>query len=243
MKKMICVFVIFVILITLLCGCSAKGTVDDIIRGKDYYSDTGLYSNQNYKKTLSMVAKELSESNIEDIGSFTLMADLVSRTVWGRAPMKVTFAVQDLRYGGVRTLSFKDLEIRRKLDDNGPWRELYAAKVKIDVINQLKPLQSRFNVVSVIVEWNQKQMFGSVLTHSVCDLNGDGVWDYYSPDLHYNELIDHYDEIAESDLCKKLLLDDQYGSVVVVKSGKSIRDVPPLAHETFYDIQKAMKES
>lgn len=238
MKKIVRIFIVIVTLTTLLCGCSAKGTVDDIIRGKDYYSDTGLYSNQTYRKTLSKVAKELSESNIENIGSFTSMAGLVSRTVWGRAPMRVTFAIQDIRYGGTRTFSYEDTELRRRLDDNGLWRKLYAAQVEIRAVNILKPLMPRrYNVVGVIVTWEQERIMASTLTHSVCDFDGDGKWDYYS-----SAPIDYYGGVGEPDNpFERRILDDAYETEVVIVSEGDLIEMPLLEYYTFYDIQKAMK--
>lgn len=243
MKKNVYLLVITVI-VALLCGCSAKGTVDDIIRGKDYYSDANFQSKEVYKETMSEASKELSDSNIEDLKSFTSMVNLVSRTVWGDAPMRVTFAFQDIEYGGVKVLSFEDRDVLRRLDDNGFRRELYAAQLELKILAQLKCWEpSRYKALSVIVAWDQERRFGPTLTHSVCDLDGDGVWDYYSPDLHYDRPAEEYEVEVEPDFCKKRPLDDQYGSVVVVRSGKYIRDVPPLDRETFYDIQKVMKES
>ena len=239
MKKNVYLLVIVIIVIvTLLCGCSARGTVDDIIRGKDYYSDTGLYSNRTYRETLSKVAKELSESNIENIGQFSVMARLVSQTVWGRAPMKVTFVIQDIRYGGTRTFSYEDTELRRRLDDNGLWRKLYAAQVEMRAVNTLKPLMpQRYNVVGVIVTWEQERIMASTLTHSVCDFDGDGKWDYYS-----SAPIDYYGGVGEPDNpFETRILDDAYETEVVIVSENDLIEMPPLANYTFYDIQKAMK--
>lgn len=240
MKKNVYLLVITII-VALLCGCSAKETVDDIIRGKDYYSDANFQSREVYKKTMSEASKELSESSIENLKGFTSMVNLVSRTVWGRAPMRVTFAFQDLEYGGVKIFSFEDRDVFRRLDDNGSRRKLYAAQLELKVLAQLKCWEpSKYKALSVIVAWDQERRFGSTLTHSVCDLDGDGVWDYYSPDLHYDRPAE---EDVESDFCRKRPLDDQYGSAVAIKSEERIRDVPLLDHTTFYDIQNAMKES
>jgi hypothetical protein len=243
MKKNVYLLVIVIIVIvTLLCGCSAKETVDDVIRGKDYYSDANFQSKEVYKETISEASKELSDSNIEDLKGFTSMVNLVSRTVWGRAPMRVTFAFQDLEYGGVKIFSFEDRDVLRRLDDDGSRRKLYAAQLELKVLAQLKCCEpSKYKALSVIVAWDQERRFRSTLTHSVCDLNGDGIWDYYSPDLYYDRPAE--DDIVESELCRKRPLDDPYGSVLVIKSEERIRNVPPLDHTTFYDIQNAMKES
>ena len=237
MKKIFVVIMMFAV-ITLLCGCSVNETVDNLVRSKDYYSDTGLYSNQTYRQTVANVAKELSESNIENTGQFSVMARLVSQTVWGRAPMEVTFVIQDIRYGGTRTFSYEDTELRRRLDDNGLWRKLYAAQVEMRAVNTLKPLMpQRYNVVGVIVTWEQERIMASTQTHSVCDFDGDGKWDYYS-----SAPIDYYGGVGEPDNSfERRILDDAYKTEVVIVSEDDLIKMPPLEKYTFYDIQKAMK--
>lgn len=247
-KNLFLVMFIFVVAFN-LCGCSVaeashtfaqsvEDKYDDIVRGIGYYSDTPLYHDSDFNKDLSAVSVALSESNIENIGQFSVMARLVSQTVWGRAPMKVTFVIQDVRYGGTRTFSYEDTELRRRLDDNGLWRKLYAAQVEMRAVNILKPLMpQRYNVVGVIATWEQERIMASTLTHSVCDFDGDGKWDYYS-----SAPIDYYGGVREPDNpFERRILDDAYETEVVIVSEDDLIEMPPLEYYTFYDIQKAMK--
>ncbi len=247
-KNLFLVIIIFVVVFC-LSGCSVGETFyafaqgvedkyDDTIRGIGYYSDTPLYHDSDFNKDLSAVSVALSESNIENIGQFSVMARLVSQTVWGRAPMKITFVIQDVRYGGTRTFSYEDTELRRRLDDNGLWRKLYAARVEMRAVNMLKPLMpQRYNVVGVIVTWEQERIMASTLTHSVCDFDGDGKWDYYS-----SAPIDYYGGVREPDNpFERRILDDAYETEVVIVSEDDLIEMPPLEKYTFYDIQKAMK--
>ncbi len=248
MRKNIFSIILIFAVAFVLCGCDVAETshtfaqivedkYDDIVRGIEYYSDTPLYRNDDFKRSLSAALAALSESNIENIGEFSAMARLVSRTVWGRAPMKVTFAIQDVKYGGIHTISYEDTEPRRCLDDDGLWRQLYAAQVEMWAVNKMKPLMpQQYNVVSVIVTWRPERMILPAPTHSVCDLDGDGEWDYYS-----SAPINFSSGGGRSNA--SFALEDPFGTEVVIASEDDLIEMPPLEHTTFYDIQKVMKES
>lgn len=231
-----------------LSGCGVRETfytfaqgvedkVDWVVRNSVYYSDTPLYRDENVSALLSATSKALSEANIENVNQFSRMVRLVSRTVWGRAPMKVTFAIQDVKYGGIHTISYEDTEPRRCLDDDGLWRQLYAAQVEMWAVNKMKPLMpQQYNVVSVIVTWRPERMILPAPTHSVCDLNGDGEWDYYS-----SAPIDFSSGGGRSNA--SFALEDPFGTEVVIASESDLVEMPPLEKYTFYDIQKAMKKT
>lgn len=232
-----------------LSGCGVRETfytfaqgvedkVDWVVRNSVYYSDTPLYRDENVSALLSATSKALSEANIENVNQFSRMVRLVSRTVWGRAPLEITFAVQDIEYGGIRTFSYEDSGEKRCLDDDGLWSKLYAAKLGLEAVNTLKPMTpQRFNVVSVIVTWRPERMILPAPTHSVCDLNGDGEWDYYS-----SAPIDFSSGGGRSN-ASFALEEDPFGTEVVIASESDLVEMPPLEYTTFYDIQKIMKES
>ena len=136
----------------------------------------------NYNRVRSAAETALLESRITEPGEFSRLTAEIAYTVERDREYQVEF-LYEAESGRVVTIS--DIRWRQNYINEKEYRELLRADLTANVLRSLNDHSlSSGRTVGVILKWSKRDFWGNVVAaYALCDLNGDGAWDY----LTFNE--------------------------------------------------------
>ena len=165
MKKFIAT--IFVIAFVVLTGC-----------GENNFPKTEY---DNYYRTLNDAETALVNSRITDLATFSKLTTEIAYSLEKDRDYKVEFLYEE-ESGRVRTLSIG--QWHQSLMNEKEYRELLKANLTITFLELLDYYDLKSGrAVGAILEWKKRDFSGNVVReYALCDLDGDGAWDYLTFD-------------------------------------------------------------
>lgn len=172
MKKLVAV--VMIITVTMLTGCGMESLLENNFPA----SLEGEYISINNEANVALL-----NSNIKDAAMFNGEMHLVAYSAKRQVPSEAIFLYYDEDAGRVYPLQAVKIELAYKNAEEYP--EMLASVITLNVLDLLGESQcGRGDVVGVIMNWEKPRLFGGSTRRSVCDLDGDGMWDYCAKEDH-----------------------------------------------------------
>ena len=166
MKKIFIVF-LFIVVFVMLSGC-----------GENNFPKTEY---DNYYRTLNDAETALVNSRITDLATFSKLTTEIAYSLEKDRDYKVEFLYEE-ESGRVRTISSG--QWHQRLMNEREYRELLRANLTITFLELLDYYNLKSGrAVGAILEWKKRDLSGNVVKeYALCDLDGDGIWDYLTSD-------------------------------------------------------------
>lgn len=166
MKKIFIVF-LFIVVFVMLSGC-----------GENNFPKTEY---DNYYRTLNDAETALVNSRITDLATFSKLTTEIAYSLEKDRDYKVEFLYEE-ESGRVRTISSG--QWHQSLMNEKEYRELLRANLTITFLELLDYYDLKSGrAVGTILEWKKRDLSGNVVKeYALCDLDGDGIWDYLTSD-------------------------------------------------------------
>lgn len=164
MKK---IFGFMVLIIVVLVGCG-----DNNFPKAEY---------GNYNRVRSAAETALLNSRITKPGEFSKLTAEIAYTVERDRVYQVEFLYEE---ESGRVVTNSDIQWYQNYINEKEYRELLRANLTTAFLEMLDSYNlDSGRVVGVIMYWNKRDLWGNVaMQYALCDLDGDGVWDYLTSD-------------------------------------------------------------
>lgn len=238
MKKFLAMVIVICVFLcgALFCGCE-----------KLSYNNFPNSMWETYRQLTEKADTALHNSNINDVAAFERETSLLAYTVDKNVPFEVTFLYRDYARDDVTVLPA--INCRASVLDEYRYREMFKANLTLrilDVLSESK-ISDDGDIVGMIVHWERESFFGKKSYYSICDFDGDGVWDYRVRDIDKYDSM-YYTELtsSSSDSDSPVRVFDDYNiiglSAGILRANKMMFAMTDLSgEETFKDLEKLFK--
>lgn len=214
---------VFIFLVLLICNsCSLQKLGEDNFPGM---------RDEEFKTTINQAEIDLKESIIVNPETLRMQAKNVAYTVEKDTPFSVTFLyLEDNGYARALSPTYGHCSYMNSYE----YRELLKAELYEKVIERLNEERDDEylpgEVIASILEWGEPGY-----CRSLCDLDGDGIWDYYTEDSAY------FSESSNPDYPSRVINEKQ--EIKFVSSfGKDIIELDDIrGGETFSTFEKLLE--
>ncbi len=135
----------------------------------------------NYNRVRSAAETALLNSRITEPGEFSKLTAEIAYTVERDRVYQVEFLYEE---ESGRVVANSDIQWYQNYINEKEYRELLRANLTTAFLKMLDSYNlDSGRVIGVIMYWNKRDFWGNVVKeYALCDLDGDGIWDYLTSD-------------------------------------------------------------